>query len=60
VKDFPRPWIRVFESSGRGPIALVICEMCNWQYKPRTRNGIARAIRLHWDCGFKTSKNLTR
>ena len=33
-------------------MATVFCEMCLWHYQPRTRNGIAKAIREHWSCGF--------
>jgi hypothetical protein len=46
-----RPWLRIIPDVGR---VHIICEMCQWHYQPRTRNGVAKAIRIHLDCGFLT------
>jgi len=47
-----KPWLLVIKAGLVQKSALVICEMCNWHYQPKTRNGIARAIKLHRNCGF--------
>ena len=41
-----RPWLIQFNGT------YLCCLMCHWQYHPRTRDGLAKAIRQHRSCGF--------
>ena len=52
----PKPWLHVIDQDKVVPRrcghATVICEMCDWMHKPRTRKGIRKAVLLHRHCGF--------
>ena len=41
-----KPWLVQFNGT------YVCCLMCSWVHHPRTRNGLAKALREHRRCGF--------